>query len=193
MAVRPTLARARILALDGGGARGLAQLMVLESVEEKMALGVPIERFFDLIVGTSVGGINALALGLNRWSVAQCRERLAAMSKEVFGRPSKAAQAASWLTGGWSALAGKLLRVWLNDAIYDSATLEEALKHSFGADVPLMAPTGDGPAVAITTTTPGTPACALFTTYNKNSHPALPSYAWHQRHSPGRDIRVWEA
>ena len=34
------------------------------------------------------------------------------MSKEVFGRPSKAAQAASWLTGGWSALAGKLLRVW---------------------------------------------------------------------------------
>ena len=91
------------------------------------------------------------------------------------------------------ALAGKLLRVWLNDAIYDSATLEEALKHSFGADVPLMAPTGDGPAVAITTTTPGTPACALFTTYNKNSHPALPSYAWHQRHSPGRDIRVWEA
>ena len=193
LSVRPALARGRILALDGGGVRGLVQLEILALIEQSMALGIPITRFFDLIVGTSVGGINALALGLNRWTVVQCRERLAAMSREVFAAPSRATQAMSWITGGWSALAGKMLRVWLNNAIYDSTTLEGALQSCFGPDTPLIGPTGDAPAVAITTTTPGTPACALFTTYNKSSHPPSPSYVWHQRQHSTRAIRVWEA
>jgi uncharacterized protein len=45
----------RILSLDGGGAKGLIQATVLESIAQKT--GKPIHNTFDLIVGTSVGSI----------------------------------------------------------------------------------------------------------------------------------------
>ena len=51
---------ARVLCLDGGGARGLIQLEVLRQIEERLC-GKIIDKF-DYIVGTSAGGIIALAL-----------------------------------------------------------------------------------------------------------------------------------
>jgi len=54
--------RFQILALDGGGIKGLFSAAVLAHVEED--LGVNIADHFDLIAGTSTGGIIALALGL---------------------------------------------------------------------------------------------------------------------------------
>ena len=51
---------ARVLCLDGGGARGLVQLEILRQMEEK--LGGKIIDKFNYIVGTSAGGIIALAL-----------------------------------------------------------------------------------------------------------------------------------
>jgi len=50
----------RILVLDGGGMRGLIQLTVLEEIER--LTGKRIVELFDWIVGTSTGGIIALAL-----------------------------------------------------------------------------------------------------------------------------------
>lgn len=47
--------RGRILALDGGGVKGLIQLEVLAMLEEEIGLDLPLRRFFDLIVGTSIG------------------------------------------------------------------------------------------------------------------------------------------
>ena len=49
-----------ILALSGGGFKGLYTAKVLERLEEE--LKVPIAQKFDLIAGTSIGGIIALAL-----------------------------------------------------------------------------------------------------------------------------------
>lgn len=51
-----------ILALSGGGFRGLYTATILALLEDK--LGGPLGRRFDLICGTSVGGIIALALAL---------------------------------------------------------------------------------------------------------------------------------
>jgi len=45
----------RILSIDGGGALGLIPLTVLKIIENQ--LGNPINKIFDLIIGTSVGGI----------------------------------------------------------------------------------------------------------------------------------------
>lgn len=50
----------QILALSGGGYRGLYTATILAELERE--LGGPIARHFDLIAGTSIGGILALAL-----------------------------------------------------------------------------------------------------------------------------------
>jgi patatin-like phospholipase/acyl hydrolase len=54
--------RFQILSLDGGGIKGLFSAAVLAFLEEDH--GVSIKDHFDLIVGTSTGGIIALGLGL---------------------------------------------------------------------------------------------------------------------------------
>jgi patatin-like phospholipase/acyl hydrolase len=52
----------RILSLDGGGIRGVFPAAFLARLEEH--LDHPIGRYFDLIAGTSTGGIIAIGLGL---------------------------------------------------------------------------------------------------------------------------------
>ena len=52
----------RILSLDGGGIRGVFPAALLARLEEH--LEHPIGRYFDLIAGTSTGGIIAIGLGL---------------------------------------------------------------------------------------------------------------------------------
>jgi patatin-like phospholipase/acyl hydrolase len=52
----------RILSLDGGGIRGVFPAAFLARLEQHLEL--PIGRYFDLIAGTSTGGIIAIGLGL---------------------------------------------------------------------------------------------------------------------------------
>lgn len=52
----------RILSIDGGGIKGVFPASFLAATEA--ALGVRAGDHFDLIAGTSTGGIIALALGL---------------------------------------------------------------------------------------------------------------------------------
>jgi uncharacterized protein len=52
----------KILAIDGGGIRGLIPALVLAEIETRT--GRPISRLFDLVAGTSTGAI--LACGLTR-------------------------------------------------------------------------------------------------------------------------------
>jgi patatin-like phospholipase/acyl hydrolase len=52
--------KARVLSIDGGGIRGIVPAVILSELEK--ATGKPIAQMFDLIVGTSSGGV--LALGL---------------------------------------------------------------------------------------------------------------------------------
>src|SRR5512132_3640733 len=80
---RPTLAddppsRFQILALDGGGVKALFTAHVLARLEDD--LGVRIRDSFDLIAGTSAGGLIALALGagLQPTDIVQHYQQLAA-------------------------------------------------------------------------------------------------------------------
>lgn len=54
-------AKFQILSIDGGGIRGIFSAALLAGIEED--LDCPIRETFDLIVGTSTGGIIALGLG----------------------------------------------------------------------------------------------------------------------------------
>jgi patatin-like phospholipase/acyl hydrolase len=52
----------KVLSIDGGGIRGIIPAMVLAEIEERT--GKPIAEMFDLIAGTSTGGILALGLAM---------------------------------------------------------------------------------------------------------------------------------
>ncbi len=52
----------RILTIDGGGIKGVFPASFLAALEDR--LGEPIANYFDLIAGTSTGGIIAIGLGL---------------------------------------------------------------------------------------------------------------------------------
>ena len=60
-AVEPAPSRFQILAIDGGGVKGVFSAAVLAGLERDV--GSPVLSMFDLVVGTSTGGIIALALG----------------------------------------------------------------------------------------------------------------------------------
>jgi len=60
----------RVLALDGGGVRGLSSLVILREIMESIRIRARLQRtpkpceYFDLIGGTSTGGLIAIMLGL---------------------------------------------------------------------------------------------------------------------------------
>ncbi|KAK7705080.1 hypothetical protein SLS57_010192 [Botryosphaeria dothidea] len=57
---------------DGGGMRGIASLLFLEAVMDKAAPGKEPWQVFDIIGGTSTGGLIAIMLGRLRMNVKDC-------------------------------------------------------------------------------------------------------------------------
>jgi len=73
----------RILSIDGGGIRGILPACFLAALEERFLVGDSVANYFDLIVGTSTGGI--LALGLSAgMSARQLAEIYVERGGEVF-------------------------------------------------------------------------------------------------------------
>ncbi len=113
----------KVLAIDGGGIRGVIPATVLGAIEK--SAGKPLCRLFDLISGTSTGGI--LALGLTRPNPANPQEPqyraedlikiYADDGQTIFSRDI------------WQ----KIHSVWnLAEEKYSSAGLEEVLQEFFG-------------------------------------------------------------
>lgn len=75
--------RARqVLTIDGGGIKGVFPLALLATVEAVAQR--PIHEYFDLIVGTSTGGIISLGLGLG-YSASDLLGFYRNLGREVFG------------------------------------------------------------------------------------------------------------
>lgn len=75
----------RILCIDGGGVMGTHPAAFLAALEED--LGYPIGRCFDLIAGTSTGGILALGLSLG-YTAAELRDLYVHRGPAIFGSSS---------------------------------------------------------------------------------------------------------
>ena len=79
----------RILALDGGGLRGILSIGILQNVEDilKQRHGnsdeFRLSHYFDLIAGTSTGAIIAAALAQG-WTVEQIRKKYMELGENVF-------------------------------------------------------------------------------------------------------------
>ncbi|KAJ7789137.1 acyl transferase/acyl hydrolase/lysophospholipase [Mycena olivaceomarginata] len=80
----------RLLSLDGGGIRGLSMLVILEHLMYKLQVTESLPElprpcdYFDLIGGTSTGGLITLMLGRLRMSVEDAKKAYGQISKEVF-------------------------------------------------------------------------------------------------------------
>ncbi len=55
MMLKPPELGARILAIDGGGVRGVISARILQLLENELGCGIPLAHFFDLVIGTSSG------------------------------------------------------------------------------------------------------------------------------------------
>lgn len=85
----------RILSMDGGGMKGLATVQMLKEIEK--GTGKQIHELFDLICGTSTGGMLAVALGIKLMSLEKCEEIYKKLGKLVFAEPvPKDNEAATW-------------------------------------------------------------------------------------------------
>lgn len=76
--------RFQVLSLSGGGYRGLHVAHALELIESQT--NTPIAQHFDLIAGTSIGGIIGLALALEI-SAKKIREALQSLGPQLFDKP----------------------------------------------------------------------------------------------------------
>ena len=105
--------RFQVLALDGGGAKALFTAHVLARLEADLA--VRVTDHFDLIAGTSAGGIIALGLGAGM-RPADIVEHYADLTKRVFPRSRQARW--RYLPRAWSpAYSGDVLRGVLGDVL----------------------------------------------------------------------------
>jgi hypothetical protein len=115
----------RILALDGGGLRGILSLALLQAIEnilrERHRAGDDFRlcHYFDLIAGTSTGAIIAATLAMG-WKVEEIRTRYMMLGERVFTR--------------------SLLRQGVLRARYDDDTLIAELKKVYGARTRLGGP-----------------------------------------------------
>ncbi|GMI93322.1 hypothetical protein like AT1G61850 [Hibiscus trionum] len=84
----------RILSMDGGGMKGLATVQMLKEIEK--GTGKRIHELFDLICGTSTGGMLACALGIKLMTLDQCEEIYKNLGKIVFTEPVPKDESATW-------------------------------------------------------------------------------------------------
>ena len=111
----------QVLALSGGGFRGAYTARILADIEAELG-DRPIARCFDLIAGTSIGGILALALAL---------EIPAAKMVELFDRHGEEIFKKRWSLGGMlrAPYSPDALRKLLEDADLFGDRLLGACKH----------------------------------------------------------------
>ncbi|KAI1760166.1 FabD/lysophospholipase-like protein [Hypoxylon sp. FL1150] len=188
IATKPRYAGSRVLCLDGGGIRGIIQLQVLMEIEKVLGPELPIQLFFDLIVGTNTGGIIAIGLGAKKWAVSATMEKFKDLCKDafipremtslpLFGALSSLYHGSLYKTQPFT----KALKRYLSDQpFFGSATHQSRVTTSTK--------------VAVTASTGVERQAVVFANYNRPDLPEkrLP-YRFIRSDTPSREMRMWEA
>lgn len=115
--------RFRILAIDGGGIRGVFPATLLAELERHHTGGRPVGEYFDLAAGTSTGGILALGLAAGL-SAGELQDLYVRRGSEIF--PPRVGgllgRLIEWLTWPW----------YLGSARYSQKALREILGEKLG-------------------------------------------------------------
>lgn len=170
----------RVLAIDGGGVRGIFPAAILAALESYTRR--PLSLDFDLIVGTSAGGLLALALaapghhGMPRHAARQLPDLFAAAAPRLFTPRHPAS---------------KRLTILARGPRYRSAVADAVLKDLLGTAplsrclVPVVVPVYDlSHATPVLLGLPGQPDCSLADAARATS--AAPTYFEPATIAPGR-------
>ncbi|NXP50762.1 PLPL8 phospholipase, partial [Heliornis fulica] len=162
----------RVLAIDGGGTRGLVALQTLRKLEE--LTGKPVHQLFDYICGVSTGAILAFMLGLFHIPLDDCEELYRKLGSDVFKQ---------------NVIVGTVKMGW-SHAFYDSDIWEKMLKEKMGSNLMIeTARNAKCPKVAAVSTivNRGTPLKA-FVFRNYNHFPGVKSH-----YIGGCQYKLWQA
>ena len=117
--ILPSSIGRRILSIDGGGVRGIISLNILDAIEQKLGGVIPISELFDLVGGTSVGGLAALGLVLKNWNAKHSVDILTELSQKAFTPHSQ-----------WTPI--QLFERGRTGAAYETEPLENVIHTAFG-------------------------------------------------------------
>ncbi|KAG9553187.1 FabD/lysophospholipase-like protein, partial [Aureobasidium melanogenum] len=174
----------RVLSLDGGGMRGIMELEVLRAIEKALGGNLRIQSFFDLIVGTSTGGINALALGVKHWSVGYCIEMFEKFCDQAFTERE--------FKGVWGLEQAVLLN---HGSKYKATPLHNLLRATLSRS-PLFGANDSVDAfkikVAVTATSADGNEAMIFANYNRPQSSG-DSQTFVRPENPSNELEVWEA
>ncbi|KAI3366812.1 hypothetical protein L3Q82_009473 [Scortum barcoo] len=107
----------RVLAIDGGGTRGLLALQTLHKLQN--LTGKRIHQLFDYICGVSTGAILAFMLGIFQIPLDECEEMYRKLGADVFKQ---------------NVIVGTVKMGW-SHAFYDSEIWENILKERMGEGI----------------------------------------------------------
>ncbi|KAH7419435.1 hypothetical protein BKA64DRAFT_699467 [Cadophora sp. MPI-SDFR-AT-0126] len=187
--LKPRCAGARILTLDGGGIRGIVELALVKAIEREVGINIEIGEMFDLIVGTSTGGIVALALGM----VPRTPENTFDAMVNFFEEAAKNTFVHS--RAGFDIGTKVLMLLGRYESKYSSEPLKAALIDFFGDKTSLFAPAKSRNVqsttrVAVTTARDEGGTEYLIANYNR------PQGKWsrfEREDDVNKDMKIWEA
>jgi hypothetical protein len=78
----------RILSFDGGGTKGVLSLAMLDELLRRAGKTTPSEMF-DIVCGTSTGGIIAMLLGVKRQKIGDAVYLYDSLIDKIFVKPSR--------------------------------------------------------------------------------------------------------
>lgn len=113
----------RILSIDGGGIRGIIPAALMAAIEERT--GQPICRLFDLIAGTSTGGVLTLGVTMPGRKDSMMPNFLASQGQELYEKEGgRIFDLTTWkrISSFWN----------MSDEKYPSSGVEAVLKETFG-------------------------------------------------------------
>ncbi|KAI8626701.1 hypothetical protein F5Y19DRAFT_445247 [Xylariaceae sp. FL1651] len=187
--VKPRHAGVRILCLDGGGVRGIIQLALLRAIEDEFKGNLKIQWLFDLVVGTSTGGIIALGLFAKGQPLGECTEDFRSICRKAFTKREFRS----------IPFFGKLA-IMHHGSIYKTTPFESMLRDKFEDDALLFgnkwAPNQCRVKVAVTSTeTTVKQQPVIFANYNRPLERATdkPSYRFIREEKLCDEIKIWEA
>lgn len=177
------------MSLDGGGIRGIVELSILQQIEMALGTGLPIQAFFDLIIGTSTGGIISLGIGAHGWTTRKCMRHFEELCDKAFTKRK-----------GVGIPGLEYIISFSNHSRYETTPIESTLQEVFGADQNLFAGPRDAledqaalqrlTKVAVATvTTAGT--VALLANYNRVDEEEGQDYQFHRSEKPSAEMKTW--